>query len=103
MKERRIPMDRKAFIDKLDAQLKQWDAEIEKMGKAIIKEEKADPKISYNKKIEEFRNKKKEAQKKLEELRKADDTSAWDDLKSGTEKAFDNIKNTFNSIRSKFK
>ncbi len=28
-------MDKKAFIDKLDAQLKQWDAEIEKMEKAI--------------------------------------------------------------------
>ena len=52
-------MDKKAFIDKLDAQLKQWDAEVEKMEKAIIKEEKADPRISYNKKIEEFRNKKK--------------------------------------------
>ena len=58
-------MDRKAFIDKLDAQLKQWDAEIEKMGKAIMEEEKADPRISYNKKIEEFRNKKEEAQKKI--------------------------------------
>ena len=56
-------MDRKAFIDKLDAQLKQWDAEIEKMEKAIIKEKKADPRISYNKKIEEFRNKKKKRKK----------------------------------------
>jgi len=95
-------MNRKAYIDKLAAQLKQWDAEIEKM-EAKVQEKKADTRILYNKKIEELRNKKEEAQKKLEELRKADDTSAWDDLKSGAEKAFDNIKNTFNSIRSKFK
>ena len=47
--------------------------------------------------------KKEEAQKKLEELKKVDDDSAWDDLKSGVEKTFDNIKNTFNSVMSKFK
>ncbi|MBN2395961.1 MAG: coiled coil domain-containing protein [Candidatus Atribacteria bacterium] len=96
-------MDRKAFIDKLDTQLKQWDSEIEKMEKAIVKETESDPRALYDKKIEEFRSKKEEAQKKLEELRKVDDDSAWDDLKSGAEKAFDNIKNTFNSVMSKFK
>jgi chromosome segregation ATPase len=94
-------MDRKDYIDKLTIQLKQWDAEIEKM-EAKVQEKKADARILYNKKIEELQNKKEEAQNKIEEIKNASD-EAWEELKSGAERAFDNIKNSFHSVISKFK
>jgi hypothetical protein len=53
-------MDRKAFIDKLAAQLKLWDAEIEKL-EAKTEKTGAEAKIKYQKQIEHIRDKKQAA------------------------------------------
>lgn len=94
-------MDRKAFIDKLAAQLKQWDAEIEKL-EAKAEKAQADAKADYHQQIEELRDKKQAAQDKLEEVKQAGE-EAWEELKSGAEEAFDTMKNAFQTAMSKFK
>ena len=65
---------RKAYEEKLDAQLEEWNAQI-----ALLK-----------------------ARAKLHELKAAGD-GAWEDLKTGAEKAWDEVKAAFHSAASKFK
>jgi len=94
-------MDRKAFIDKLTAQLKKWDNDIDKL-EAKAQKAKADVRADYNKQIQDLRDKKKAAQGRLEEVKNAGE-EAWEDLKAGAEEAYDSIKNAFQSAMSKFK
>ena len=94
-------MDRKAFIDKLTAQLKKWDDDIDKL-EAKAQKAKAGIRADYNKQIQDLRDKKKAAQGRLQEVKHAGE-EAWEDLKSGAEEAYDSIKNAFQSAMSKFK
>jgi hypothetical protein len=94
-------MDKKAFIDKLTAQLKQWDADIEKL-KARAEEAQGEAKTKYNKKIQDLRDKKEAARDRLEEVKQASE-EAWEKLKSGTEKAFNEMKDSLHAALSKFK
>lgn len=74
--------DRKAYIDKLAAQLKQWDAEIEKL-EAKAQQAKAEARAEFNQRIEELRRKKTSAQNKLE-IKQASE-AAWEELKAGAD------------------
>ena len=94
-------MDRKAFIDKLASQLKQWDAKIEKL-EARAQKVGAGTKAEYNKQIQNLRDKRKAAQDRLGEVKQASG-NAWEELKSGAEKAFDEMKNALQTVLSKFK
>ena len=94
-------MGRKAFIDKLTAQLKKWDDDIDKL-EAKAQKAKADVRADYHKQIQDIRDKKKAAQGRLQEVKHAGE-EAWEDLKSGAEEAYDSIKNAFQSAMSKFK
>ena len=92
---------RKAYEEKLDAQLKEWSAQIA-LFKARADKAKAEVKIEYYKTIEALQHKQDEAGKKLHELKTAGD-EAWEDLKTGAEKAWAEVKATFHSAASKFK
>jgi predicted FMN-binding regulatory protein PaiB len=56
-------MDRKVFIDKLHAQLKEWDVEIEKL-EAKAKKSQAEARAEYNKQIQNLHEKMKSTQNK---------------------------------------
>ena len=94
-------MDRKAFIDKMAAQLKVWDAEIDKL-EAKMEKAKAGAKADYQKEMKDLRAKKQTAKDKLAAVRESGD-AAWEELKSGAEKAFDTMKHAFQAAMSKFK
>ncbi len=96
-----LTMNRKAFIDKVAAQLKQWDAEIAKL-EARAQKAGADAEANYSKQIENLRSKKQAAQDNMEQVKQASD-EAWHELRSGAEKAFDDVKTAFQSALSKFK
>ncbi len=68
---------RKAYEEKLDAQLKEWNAQIALL-KAKAENAKADAKIDYYKTIETLEAKQDEAKTKLQELKTAGD-EAWED------------------------
>lgn len=70
---------KKAYEEKLQAQLDEWNAEIEKL-KAKADKAEADAKIEYYEQIEKLREQQQEAQAKLNELRRAGE-DAWEDLK----------------------
>ena len=92
---------RKAYEEKLDAQLKEWKAQIALL-KARADKGKAEVKIEYYKTIEALQHKQDEAGKKLHQLKTAGD-EAWEGLKTGAEKAWDEIKAAFHDAASKFK
>ena len=92
---------RKAYEEKLYAQLKEWSAQIALL-KARADKAKSGAKIEYNKTIETLQHKQDEARAKLHELKTAGD-EAWEDLKTGAEKAWTEVKAAFHSAASKFK
>ena len=92
---------RKAFEEKFDAQLKGWSLELA-MLKAKADKAKAEAKIDCYKTIETLQGKHDSARTKLRELRAAGD-DAWEDLKTGAERAWTEVKASFSSADSRFK
>jgi hypothetical protein len=92
---------RKAYEEKLDAQLKEWSAQITLL-KAKAVNAKADAKIEYYKIIEALQRKQNDAGKKLQELKAAGD-EAWVDIKAGAEKVLAEVKAAYHDASSKFK
>jgi len=92
---------RKAYEEKLDAQLKEWNAQIALL-KAKAENAKADAKIDHYKTIETLQAKQDAARTKLQELRSAGD-DAWEDLKAGAENVWTELKTAFQSAASRFK
>jgi uncharacterized coiled-coil DUF342 family protein len=92
---------RKAFEEKLDAQMKEWNAQIA-LFKAKADTVKADAKVEYYAKIEALQHKRDTARAKLQELKAAGD-EAWEDLKAGAEKAWAEVKTAFHDAVSKLK
>ncbi|MGB3940514.1 MAG: hypothetical protein WBK96_03355, partial [Candidatus Manganitrophaceae bacterium] len=92
---------RKAYEEKLDAQLKEWDAEIVLL-KARANKTKAEATFGYYKTIDTLQQKQAEAKAKLHEM-KAAGGEAWEEVKTGAEKAWAEVTAAFHSAASKFK
>ena len=91
---------RKAYEEKLDAQLEEWSAQISLL-RAKADKARAEVKIEYYKTIEALQHRQDEAETKLQELKTAGD-DAWDDIKTGAEKAWDEVKTAYHHASSRF-
>ena len=92
---------KKAYQDKMDAQLKEWQAKIDVL-KAKADKAEAEQRARYYESIEKLRAKKKAADAKLAELHRAGE-EAWDDIKTGMEKAWEDLKLSVEEAKNKFK
>jgi uncharacterized coiled-coil DUF342 family protein len=92
---------KEAYEQKMQAQLDEWNAEIDKL-RAKADKAGADTKLEYNKKIEELRSMQKTAVGKLGEIKGASD-DAWDELRAGANEAWDSLDKAFKNAASKFK
>jgi hypothetical protein len=92
---------KEAYEQKLQAQLDEWGAEIDKL-KAKTDNAEADAQLEYYKQIEELRSMQESATNKLAELKDAGD-DAWEDLKAGIESAWDSLGSALKSAYSRFK
>lgn len=92
---------KEAYEQKLQAQLDEWSADIDKL-KARADGAGADMQLEYYKQIEELRSLQDTAVDKLMELKDASD-DVWEDLKAGIESAWDSLGNVLNSFASRFK
>ncbi len=92
---------RKAYEEKIDAQLKEWNAQIVLLN-AKADQAKAEVKVEYYKTIENLQGKQDTARTKFLELRTVGD-DAWEDIKTGAENVWDDVKTAFNSASSRFK
>ena len=91
--------ERKAYEEKLDAQLKEWSAQIALL-RAKADKAKAEVKVEYYKMIETLQGKQETARMKLEELRTAGD-DRWEDYKTDGEETWAEIKAAFQEAVSK--
>ncbi|MFT6907483.1 MAG: uncharacterized coiled-coil DUF342 family protein [Oleiphilaceae bacterium] len=89
------------YEQKLQAQLNEWSAEIDKL-KAKADGAEADAQLEYYKKIEGLQAMQESVNNKLAELKDAGD-DAWVDLKAGIDNARDSLGNALKSAASRFK
>mgnify|MGYP006309054223 CR=1 FL=1 len=102
MKGKDLVMSMKeSYEKKLQAQLDEWDAEINKL-KAKADKAQADAQLEYYEKVEELRMMQEAARAKLTELREAGD-DAWEDLKAGLEAARDSMGKALKAAGSRFR
>jgi len=92
--------DKKSYLQKLAAQLQEWDTEIDEL-KVKAHLAKADAKDELDKQIDELRTKKEAARSKLQQLQDSGD-EAWDDIKAGVEKSWTELRGAVRSAMSKF-
>jgi uncharacterized protein YjbJ (UPF0337 family) len=93
---------RKEYEKKLDAELRDLNAQIELL-KAKADKVQAEVKGEYGKAIEALQQHKlHHAKGKLQELKSAGD-DAWEDIKKGAEKAWDDMKTAYQDASARFK
>ena len=93
--------ERKAYEEKLDAHLEEWNSRIIVL-KAKADKAKADTKKDYYKVIQALEHKRDEARTKLQELKAVGD-EAWEDHKTGVEKVWDAFQTAFHGAAENFK
>lgn len=92
--------DKQAYEKKLQAQLDEWSAEIDRL-KAKASDLEADAQLEYNSRVESLITMQEAASERLEELRKAGD-DAWEDLKGGADEAWTKLEEAFLQAKSRF-
>ena len=91
-------VDRQAFQEKMEAQIKEWSAKLDVL-KAKSEKASADVKIQYQQQIQDLHARKEEVQTKLRELKNASE-GVWENLKSGIENAWNDIKKSIDDAMS---
>jgi uncharacterized coiled-coil DUF342 family protein len=91
---------KETYQEKMEAQLKEWTARLTEL-KARADQAGADAKVQLNQQIENLRARKDATQQKLNEI-KAASADSWETLKAGTEKALDEMKKTWETMKSRF-
>jgi hypothetical protein len=91
---------KEAYQEKIEAQLKEWTAKLHEY-KAKADKASADVKIQMYAQIDQLKAKKAALQEKLDETKTASGDS-WEVLKGGSEKILEEMKNTWEGMKSKF-
>ena len=89
---------RDAYVQKLKAQLDEWNADINKLEAKSDKAE-AGAKIEYHKQIADLRARLKEVGNKIGELQQTGE-EPWEDLKQGLENSWGILKASFTKAKS---
>jgi hypothetical protein len=92
---------KEAYQEKIEAQLKEWTAKLNEY-KAKADKASADVKIQMYSQIDQMKARKEALQQKLNEVGAASGDS-WEALKAGSEKILEEMKKTWESMKSKFK
>lgn len=91
--------EREAFEEKQKAEFEEIEARLQKL-QAKARQVKAEAKIEGYRWLDELEPKHEEAREKLEAFRRAGESS-WKELKSGVEKATDNLRNAVDRASQK--
>ncbi len=91
---------RDAYFEKLQAQMDEWNAELQKL-KAQAEKATADGKIEYYEQIEKLKVHQQRAQEKMAELRQASEY-AWEDMRKGMESVWVSFGEAVKTATSRF-
>jgi uncharacterized coiled-coil DUF342 family protein len=92
---------RDEFIAKMKGRLDEWNQEIDKFEEMIAKV-KADIKGVYQTQIDEMRRKRREGDRKLEQIRAAGE-GTWEQLKTETEHAWIAMKDALAAFKASYR
>ena len=92
--------DKEAYQKKLQAQLDEWQANIDKLV-AQAREAQADAQVRYNEEIEELRKRRDALESKLHEVQNAQ-AAAWSDIRAGADKAWDEMSKSMQAAWKRF-
>jgi len=93
--------DKELYREKLEAKFKEMKARVELL-EAKAAQVKAESKLEFNKHLAELRQKRDALQGKLDEVKKSGG-EAWKDLRSGMEKAAEELKQAIDRAMDKFR
>lgn len=91
---------KQAYKQKIDAQMNEWRAEIDKL-RARFNKADADTKIETEREIGRLEAKFDAAKAKMSELSDAGD-EAWESLRKGIDSSLDSMKGAFQEAKAKF-
>jgi hypothetical protein len=86
-----------AYVSKLEAQLKEWGAELSGL-KASTQKAIAQGRIDFQKKLEDSESTQQRAQQKLQELKKAGENQ-WEALKTGVDSAWSELRHAIDDLK----
>ena len=92
---------RDAYVEKLKAQLDEWDDELDRLDAKAFEAE-ANEKIKYEEMIKKICHEHEEAQQMLSEIRETSE-DAWEELKEGTENVWNSLKESLRKASFEFK
>jgi murein L,D-transpeptidase YcbB/YkuD len=92
---------KKAYQEKIEAQLKDWGPKIDAL-KVKADKTKADAQAIYKQQIENLWMKQEAARQKLQKIKDSGE-EAWGELKVGLDKALEDLKEAFDRSKSKFR
>jgi hypothetical protein len=87
------------YVEKGQAEIDKWNAEIENLGVKITAD--AEAKLEHEEHMNALRQKRDEAKTRLAEIQAAGDDK-WEDLKDGLESIWTSIKDGFEKVKAKF-
>lgn len=93
--------EKQLYQDKLEAKLKEWKAELDKM-RAKAEGATADVKLDLKREIEGLEGKMETVKGKLAELASTSD-EAFESIKEGVDMAWESLKLSFSEAASKFR
>jgi universal stress protein A len=96
-----MPGKADTYIEKLEAQLKEWDVEIDHFMEKV-ETSKAEVKAKYGKQIDELKGKQEAAKKKLTEMRQTGG-AAWEGLRTAMTRSMEELKEAYDRAFSKLK
>ncbi|MDW3207655.1 MAG: coiled coil domain-containing protein [Alphaproteobacteria bacterium] len=91
---------RDAYMDKLDAQLREAEAEVERLN-AKANTARADNRVEYEKQIANLKARQEKLKEEIVSLRKAGE-EAWQDLVTGAETAWTDLRTAVRSASQRF-
>jgi len=92
---------RNVYLEKIEANLAKYNAKLAVM-KAEAAEVKADVKLEYFSQLDKLERKRDDLKLKYEQLKKTSG-DGWEDVKVGTEHAWNELKDSFEKAVSRFK
>ncbi len=92
---------KEAYLEKRQAQLDEWDAEIRKL-EAKAAKAKAGVKVQYYKQLRSLHSQQKTAREKLSELKETSG-EAWGSFRDGLEAAWKDLSRGLKAAAAKFK
>lgn len=93
-------MNKEAYIQKFEAQLKEWNADLDKL-QAKAQNTEAETKIKLDEQLTALRRQRDEAQHQLEQIQSSAG-DAWEQFKQGAQESWSNLNEAVTRAKSQF-